>query len=269
MILGLSSYTYGWAVGVRGHEPARPMDELVLLEQVRAHELKLLQIGDNLPLETFVPDRLKALRESARGTGIELEVGARGLTARRLELYAEIARSLDAKLIRFVIDDTASGYHPDLPGIITTIRDSVSSLDGLFLAIENHDRFSAADFRRIVDRVGQPNVGICLDTANSLGAGEGLETVIAALAPVTFNLHIKDFQVKRLPHMMGFTVTGCPAGAGLIFLPRLLDELRRFSLCRSAVLEQWTVPDKTIDRTIVKERDWAAASLKYLKPFFA
>jgi hypothetical protein len=269
MILGLSSYTYGWAVGVRGHEPANRFDEHDLLVQVRAHELKLLQIADNLPLETFVPERLRALREHAKAGGVQLEVGAGGLTTQRIELYAQIARSLGAKLIRFVIDDSAGGYHPELPIIITTIRDSLSSLDGLLLAIENHDRFTAADFRRIVDRVGEPNVGICLDTANSLGAGEGLETVVAALAPVTFNLHIKDFQVKRLAHMMGFTVTGCPAGAGMVYLPRLLEELRRFDRCRSAVLEQWTVPEDKLEQTIAKEREWAHSSIKYLKPYFA
>ena len=53
MILGLSSYTFGWAVGVPGHAPARPLDENGLLDQCREHGIKLLQIGDNLPLHTF------------------------------------------------------------------------------------------------------------------------------------------------------------------------------------------------------------------------
>ena len=50
MTLGLSSYTFGWAVGVRGQEPARPLDECGLLDKCREHSVKLLQIGDNLPL---------------------------------------------------------------------------------------------------------------------------------------------------------------------------------------------------------------------------
>ena len=32
MILGLSSYTFGWAVGVRGQEPAQPLDEIGCLD---------------------------------------------------------------------------------------------------------------------------------------------------------------------------------------------------------------------------------------------
>ena len=43
MTLGLSSYTYGWAVGVRGHEPAQPLDEHGLLDRCREHGVKLLQ----------------------------------------------------------------------------------------------------------------------------------------------------------------------------------------------------------------------------------
>ena len=136
------------------------------------------------------------------------------------------------------------------------------------LGIENHDRFKAAELRRIIETVGSENVGICLDTANSLGAGEGLETVVAALAPVTFNLHIKDFQVKRLPHLMGFTVTGCPAGQGLLDVPWLLQRLGEFGKCRTAILEQWTIPEPEIEKTIAKENDWANASLEYLKPLF-
>jgi len=253
---------------VRGHEPAKPANECDLVEEVRSHGLGLLQIGDNLPLETFNADRLNALRERAHAAQVELEIGARGLTPERLDLYAGIARKVGAKLIRFVIDDSTCGYHPNIETILAVVRENLLTLKGLLLGIENHDRFTAAEFRRLIDSVGAENVGICLDTANSLGAGEGLETIVAALAALTFNLHIKDFQVKRLPHMMGFTVTGCPAGAGLVNVPWLLEELRADGRCRSAVLEQWTVPEQTIEQTIAKERAWAATSINYLKPFF-
>ncbi len=268
MKFGLSSYTYGWAVGVPGHDPAKPMDEHALLKEVCAHGFRLLQIGDNLPLENFDDSRLLALKEAADRNHIELEIGARGLTADRIQLYAGIARKLGAEFIRFVIDDPTSGYRPDIERIIEVLTESLASLRGLWLGLENHDRFAAAQFRHIVDKVAAENVGICLDTANSLGAGEGLETVVAALAPVTFNLHIKDFEAKRLPHMMGFTVTGCPAGTGLVDLPRLLEHLRPFGRCRSAILEQWTVPENDLASTIAKERDWAETSLAYLKPLF-
>ena len=35
MKLGLAAIPIGWAVGVRGHEPARPLDEHGLLDKCR------------------------------------------------------------------------------------------------------------------------------------------------------------------------------------------------------------------------------------------
>ena len=110
---------------------------------------------------------------------------------------------------------------------------------------------------------------MCLDTANSIGAGEGLETVFRELGPLTVNLHIKDFQVVRVPHQMGFLVNGRPAGGGQLDVPGLLAQLAPFHRCETAVLELWTPPEAEIQRTIAKEESWAAQSLEYLKPHFA
>src|SRR5687768_15246184 len=100
MKLGLSSYTYGWAVGVAGHMPAKPLDEHGLIGKVQAHGLKLLQIGDNLPLHTFSEARLRDFEACAAENGIGLEIGARKLTAENVRTYAEIARKLRANFIR-------------------------------------------------------------------------------------------------------------------------------------------------------------------------
>lgn len=110
MILGLSSYTFGWAVGVPGYAPTRPLDEHGLLGRCREHGVKLLQIGDNLPLHTFDEARLDLLARRAASEGVRLEIGARCLTLGNVQAYAAIARRLGAKLIRFVIDDAE--YHP-------------------------------------------------------------------------------------------------------------------------------------------------------------
>jgi hypothetical protein len=84
---------------------------------------------------------------------------------------------------------------------------------------------------------------------------------------LVLNLHIKDFHIARVPHQMGFTVTGRPAGSGFLDLPRLLQQLEG-SPCRTAVLELWTPPGPHVAETIATEASWAAQSLQYLKPFF-
>lgn len=266
MQLGLSSYTFGWAVGVRGHEPAQPLDEHGLLDKCQAHGVKLLQIGDNLPLHTFGEERLHRLASRAVRDGIQIEVGARRLTVERVAEYAAMARHLDAKLIRFVIDD--ADYHPKPDAVSGVLRDAALLLDGLTLGIENHDRFPAATLRNIIETAGDNRIGVCLDTANSLGAGEGIETVVATLAPLTVNLHVKDFHIERVPHLMGFTVSGRPAGAGFLDVSGLLKWLAPFGRCRTAILELWTPPEPDVQQTIAKESSWAVQSLEYLKPFF-
>ena len=267
MKLGLSSYTFGWAVGGRGQEPARPLDEHGLLDKCREHGLSLLQIGDNLPLHTFDETRLSRLAERAAREGIQLEVGARRLTQERVEQYIAIARKLNAKLIRFVIDD--ADYHPEPEYVSQVLQKCAPLLDTLLLGIENHDRFTAATLREILESVGSPRIGVCLDTANSLGAGEGLETVLRELGPLSVNLHIKDFHIARVPHLMGFSVEGRAAGHGFLDLPSVMKSFAHFNRCQTAVLELWTPPEPTLEATITKEAEWAGQSLSYLKPLFS
>lgn len=267
MRLGIGSYTYGWAVGVRGHQPAQPLDELGLLVKAREAGVRILQIGDNLPLHTFTKERLDELARRAQRESIEIQIGARRLTVDQLEAYAEIAHRLGVKLVRFVIDD--ADYHPAPADVIQVLRKSARSLRELTLGIENHDRFPAQVLREIIEATGQENIGVCLDTANSLGAGEGLGTIVPILAPLTVNLHLKDFRVDRLDHLMGFTVTGTPAGKGLLDVPSLVAALEPFPRCDSAILEQWTPPEAELSKTIAREAAWASQSLAYLKPFFS
>ena len=267
MKLGISSYTFGWGVGVAGQEPARRMNENDLLDKCGEYGVKVLQIGDNLPLHMFDPARLEALAARAIQGGVEIEVGARGLTTERVAEYATIARRLNARLIRFVVDD--SHYHPTPQQIIDVLLRSESVLDGLLLGIENHDRFPAKVLRQIVEDTDSRRLGICLDTANSLGAGEGLDTVLDILGPLTVNLHIKDFHVERVPYLMGFAVTGRPVGRGLVDVPRVLKRLDTFERCDTAILELWTPPEERLEDTIAKEAAWAGQSIEYLRTYFS
>lgn len=264
MLLGLSSYTYGWAVA----DPHQPLDEQALLDRTLRFGLNTLQFGDNLPLHRLSPERLEALRERASAEGVRLEAGARGLRPDHLRRYVELAGWLGAPLLRFVIDER--GYEPPLAEVVAIIRGALPLLreHGVTLGIENHDRFKAADLARLVETVADERVGICLDCANSLGAGEGLAWVVDRLAPHTVNFHVKDFGIVRLPHLMGFLVEGRPAGQGMLDLPWVLDQLARYGRCRSAVLELWPPPEPDPAATLEKEARWVEESVGYLKRYF-
>jgi sugar phosphate isomerase/epimerase len=176
-----------------------------------------------------------------------------------------LADHLNAPLIRFVIDTVQ--FEPDCDYIIHSIKNILPELkkNKITLGIENHDRLKAKELANIMEAVGDDQVGICLDCVNSIGAGEGLAYVSDVLAPYTVNLHIKDFIIKRLPHLMGFTVTGCPAGQGNTDIDMLMEKIGKYARCQSAVLEQWVVPANSEKETVLKEQQWAKASIDFLK----
>lgn len=244
--------------------PAHPMNEADLVNKTLQEGLRCLQIGDNLPLHELPPHRIDTLKRLTEKNSIRLEVGARKLTADHLHRYIELAAFFQSPLLRFVID--GDDYEPKPATIVGIIRDAIPLLakHNLTLGIENHDRFKAAELASMIELISDEHVGVCLDCINSLGAGEGLAWVSDVLAPYTVNLHIKDFRIQRLPHKMGFLVTGTPAGDGMTNLPLLLEKLSRYNRCKSAVLEQWMEPDMNMEDTVKKEDEWAHAGIKYL-----
>jgi sugar phosphate isomerase/epimerase len=266
MKLGISTYTYTWAVGVPGSEPEHPWDEVMLVKKAAELEVDCLQIADNLPLHRMDKQKLLALNQLAGAHGIKLEAGARGMSGEMLQRYIEIADLLASPLLRFVID--GPDFKPSVKETTAIVKAAVPELEkrGIRLAIENHDRMHAREFLDIIHGSQSEYVGICLDSVNSMGAGEGIETICTLLGPHTFNLHIKDFLVQRHAHMMGFSIEGRPAGQGQLPLSWMLEQLG--PACKSAILELWTPPENQLFATLQKEQQWAMESINYLKNNF-
>jgi sugar phosphate isomerase/epimerase len=265
MRLGVSSYTYTWAVGVPGSMPPKPLTANGLIDKAAASDLKLVQIADNLPLEKMREDELIDLRKYGAAKGVEIEMGGRGLTTDHTIKCLESARILNSPILRMVIDGT--GYEPDLKSVISVIRDLIPEFKSrkIKLAIENHDRFKAREFEKIIQGIGSEWVWICLDSVNSMGAGEGFEEVSKILLPYTINLHVKDFTIRRVSHKMGIIIEGSPAGKGMLNISELVNKLNFSGSCQSAILELWTPPEKEIGNTILKEEKWADESINFLK----
>ena len=247
--------------------PLKPLSPNDLVDKAVASGLGLVQIADNLPLEKMKEDELIDLRKYGAAKGVEIEMGGRGLTPEHTIKCLEAASFLNSPILRMVID--GAGYEPDLNSVISAIKELVPEFKTrkIKLAIENHDRFKAREFENIIQSVGSEWVGICLDSVNSMGAGEGFEEVSRILLPYTINLHIKDFTIRRACHKMGIIVEGSPAGKGMLNIKELIDKLNIFKRCDSAILELWTPPETEIWDTIGKEERWASESIKFLKTF--
>lgn len=265
MKLGISSFTFSWAVGVKDNMPENPMTFRDLIEQTKAYGLTLLQIGDNLPLHQLSPSEIEEAKTLADAYGIDIEIGTRGLTDEVLEQYLSYAVQFSSPILRIVIDQGA--YEPTAEEVINKLKKWMPRFEenNVILAIENHDRFEVKTLRMILESVGSKNVGICLDAANSMGALEGVEAVSDELMDYVVNLHIKDINIRRLPSQLGFKITGSPAGSGGIDLPRLVGRARRIRSDVNMILEQWVPFETDIEQTIAKEKRSADQSVEYLK----
>lgn len=264
MKIGIGSYTFTWAIGVPGYGLENPMSVFELIERTFQLKAQVVQLADNIELERFSKAELNDIASYASHRGLDIEIGAKGLTGNRLDTYISIAKVFNSRILRFVIDDV--GYTPSVEEVINNIRPFLARLesDGIKLAIENHDRLKCKEFVHIINKCDSPNVGICLDTVNSLGVPEGTEQVIEELLPYTLNLHIKDFVIERLKHKMGFKVEGRPAGKGMLNVESLLGKLKEKGRCESAILELWTPFGPDIKTTIERENSWAVESMGYL-----
>lgn len=135
---------------------------------------------------------------------------------------------------------------------------------GVMLGLENYEKHSCRELADLVRRLESSHVGICLDTVNSLGALETPEVVVETLAPLTVNLHIKDFVIERVPQMMGFAVSGAPAGTGKLGIPWLLEQMPPNKNV-SAILEQWPPLREAVGETVAMEEEWAERGIQYLR----
>ena len=265
-MLGIGTYAFAWSIGVPGYpRPSAPMDAFAFVTRAADLGVKLVQIADNLPLERMSAGELDALERLTRERGIAVEVGTRGIAPDQLRTFLALARRFGSPIVRVVVDTAM--HHPDPPEIVTTLRALLPDFAaaGVTLAIENHDRFKARTLAEIVTALDSPQVGICLDTVNSFGALERPDVVIETLGRYVVNLHVKDFSIRRADHNMGFVLTGTPAGAGMLNVPRVLERLRAHGRTFNAILEQWLTPDATVDETAAREGVWAVESVRYLR----
>ena len=265
MRLGISSFTFPWAIGGIDNDHPVSMTAFELLDKAHAYGADVLQIADNLPIGHLSNDELGKLKTKADALGISLEVGTRGIATANIARFLEIAAILGSPILRIVID--TKEHEPtidEINSLLTPFADQFRNLN-IKLAIENHDRLTCAQFNEIIDRLGDDWVGICLDTVNSLGAVEAPNTVVPALAPRAINVHMKDFEIVRSNGQMGFTVQGTALGQGRLDVQSVIAAVGGSKRDITSVIELWTPRQSSYEETVALEESWAAQSVKFLR----
>lgn len=248
MRLGIGTYSFAWNI-LEGR-----MDVPDLLAEARRLGAEVVQFCENLPIDARPAD----------AEGLRLEIGTRGLDPDMLRERIKVAAAVGSPILRLVMD--TPGDEPTPEEAVARLRPIVDEAhgNGVTIAIENHDRFPAPTLVEMIQALGPDRVGICLDTANSLGCLEGYRETTRLLARYTRCLHVKDVRAARFSHMMGFTIEGTVAGTGSLDIPWILETLRENGFEGSVILEQWP-PVQHGQPPLAAERQMATQSMQYLR----
>ena len=276
MKLGINAYTFMWAIGFQGPNPAfpdraarpaHPLSPMGLLEKAHSLGVGLVQTGPNLPLDRLSEGELEQFTRQAQEWGISLELGTRGLDQYHLVRQVALAERIGARLIR-TLPEIDGKYATEGRLIPPAVRRVLPVLEkaGIQLAIEN-GRTPAGELSDALDEIGSPYVGVVLDMVNSLAVAEGWKEVTRMLARHVMDVHYKDFTMRRAWHMMGFICEGTPSGKGMVDTRWLLDELKVSPYDFNVIIELWPPEQPQLEDTIRLEQQWAEESVPYLRQF--
>ena len=265
--IGISSFTYCFACGSRPFtKPQHIMTPHDLIDKAVALGADVVQFGDNMPLEVYNDEELEQIRVHAESYGVETEVGMRKATAERLSDYILITRKVGGRILRVITDGI--GFTPDMHELCRILASMIPQLEesGVVLGIENHDRFSAREYAEMVETINHPQVGLTVDTVNSLSHEEHIDEVLKYMAPYCVCLHMKDYVIKRYNGGGGLKITGASLGTGRLDIRRCYEECRNKSDRNfSVILEAWMEPCETLEETLRIEDEWAGTGVSYLK----
>lgn len=271
MELGIGTYTYGWSTGVYHNEASEAalregfafLGASELIDRAVHLDAPVVQICVRPDLAAMDEAELHAIRGYADDRDVTLEVGTIGSDVEHLQRFLQIAQSLGARLVRTIFTDASPGLSEERLSV-AAIADEYAAAQ-VTLAIENYEMASFLELQAFCHKFDNEYVGVCLDTVNSLGRGEGVREVTEALMPYTKCLHVKDFKVVRHESNMAFAVVGTPAGAGLLDIPAQLRMLQDVQPDASIVLEQWTPYQGTFQESVRVEGEWAEIGMQYLQ----
>ncbi|HYE83771.1 MAG TPA: TIM barrel protein [Clostridia bacterium] len=262
MKLGISTYALAWSIGVPGYEaPQNPVNTIDLIEIAHKLNISLLQIADNIPLHIMSDEELEKIRNIAVKAGVELELGTRGTEPDHLLKYLHVASIFESKFLRTII------INPDMEVVTSELHTILPEFEacGVTIGVENHGLHTTRQLAGLFNSIKSPYLGCCLDTVNSFEIMEGTEQVVNNLLPYTVNLHIKDFDVQRVKHKMGFEILGKPAGEGRLGIPNLMGLLKEQGKDINLVIELWPPFTNNVEETINLENDWLKRSINNLK----
>ena len=212
-----------------------------------------VQYCENLCLLDLSNDDRLDLRRKADDYGVAIEAGTAGIDLDKIRRLAEFAASTG--FVRVVLD--APDDKPCPREAVMRLWDVADAISPVKVAVENHSRYPSAMIRAIAEEAEACAV---LDTVNSLGMLEGVDSVVAELGEIAVCVHAKDVIAARFSDRLGLDVRGVAAGEGMIDFGGIVQRVAKHGKLKSVILEHWT-PNDHMER----EREWTFRGVAYLK----
>jgi len=230
--VGLDSYSYRFAAGIWSYRPARPLTPKDYIDKAVEMGVAAVQFADVRHFANLEPAYLREIGAYARQRQIRLEFGTGGTAFERLREALKACEHLGCDLVRTFVGAKRWSDVPIRRQIEQAIADLKRAVPlakdrGLRIVIENHQDLTSGELLQIIEGVGDPAVGVCLDTGNPLAVLEDPVEAAERLAPFTYTTHIKDYRVVRSAE--GFRLVGCVLGQGDVDLVRVVEILRSAS----------------------------------------
>jgi sugar phosphate isomerase/epimerase len=199
--LGLDTYTLHRCLTAK--DPGNKKDLWWVLEQLESHGLEGVQIDpSHFPGDDEATLRRLASVVGPRGQYVEFGMG--GWDPARLEQRGKLTARFGGRAVRtFCGGETCSeekiaNYLKWAPPALRQAAEAAER-HGFDIAVENHGDFTSAQLKTLLDAVGHPRVGACMDTGNSLFRKEDPLKCAKTLAPYVKSMHLKDWTMAFRP----------------------------------------------------------------------
>lgn len=266
-MIGLGTYAFFWRhqATLPDGSTGEPIDLPEMLRRSARLGAEVFQICDYAPLVGFSAAELRAIRSLAADLGLALELGTRGVAPAHLATSLDLAGVLGASVVRSML--FAPDSRPTLAEAEQMLRAALPGYEaaGATLALETYEQVPTAELVGLVETIGSPSLGICLDPANCVAALENPRDVVERCAPYVANIHVKDFAFTRQAGWVGFELAGAPLGTGLLDYDHLIRTVEPDRRGINRIVEHWVPWQGDLAATVALEDDWTSRNIRYLK----
>lgn len=261
-MIGLGTYSFFWQ---HSSEAPEPLSLPAMLRRTHDLGVGVFQVCDYLPILGYSSAELRGLKSLADELGIRLELGTRGVQREHLATFLSLADVLGASVVRSMVN--TADHSPTMVEAEALLRESIPSYvdAGVTLALETYEQVSTPDLVGLIESVASPNLGICLDPANSVAALELPRDVVERTAPYVANVHVKDFAFTRRGGWVGFTLEGAPLGTGLLDYDHLVSTVQPDARGINQIIEHWLPWQGSFEETSRLENLWNEQNIAYLR----